>query len=136
MTNDHGDGVLTPADLDFDDEHVRPLGEGRYVVDTPQTHEADPTTDGGDPHRDRTAVGDRPGGRLDELEGAYAIVADGRTGTSEGHVRIDTNDVSEAFEALVRWYAGRVADGTSPEAVVQVLLESSDLDVDIEVRRD
>jgi len=41
---------------------------------------------------------------------------------------VASNDVSEAFEELVRWYASQVAPNEDPAAVVDVLLAASDLD--------
>ncbi|WP_054584829.1 hypothetical protein [Halolamina pelagica] len=64
-----------------------------------------------------------------DLDGAYALALDARFESVEDDLTVETNDVSAAFEAVLRWYAGNVADGTPPEAVIVTLLENSDLDV-------
>jgi hypothetical protein len=138
------DDALDPDELDPDEEHVRPLGDGRLLVSTdpdvaPDERDADAgagTT--GTRSTDASRAG--PGGTTtgaratpDGLDGAYALVARARTGGETGALRVASDDVTEPFEALVRWYAGRVAPDVPPEEAVAVLLANSGLDVDVDV---
>lgn len=109
------------------DEHVRALGENRYVVSLDEEDER-PLT-GGTADQSRS-VRDEPSRRLDDLDGAYALDLRARHGAEASHHRLETNDVCEAFESLLRWYAGCVAEDTPPETVVATLLANADLDLD------
>ena len=138
------DDVLDPDELDPDEGHVRPLGDGRLLVST----DPDDATDGREADAGAGATGTRstdaaragPGGTTtgagatpDGLDGAYALVARARTEGETAALRVASEDVTEPFEALVRWYAGRVAADVPPEEAVAVLLANSGLDVDVDV---
>ena len=108
------------------DGEIRSLGENRYVV----------SPDGGEaPHRNEGNVEvPVPGSESDsagisELDGAYALELDARFEGVEEDLSVETSDVSVAFDALLRWYAGNVAEGMPPEDVIATLLANSELDV-------
>jgi hypothetical protein len=141
MTDDDiPDGVLSPDELEPDDDRLRQLDERRYVVSIDGE-----TTDGGarpipeastgDEREDRSPTNTKPTGEdpatgpaLDGLEGAYALAIQARTdGTAAEDCRIDTDDVSVAFEALLRWYAEQVAGDTPHEEALAVLLRHTDI---------
>jgi len=146
MTDDRPEGVLTPDELDPDDDRLREIEEGRYVVSV-DDEETSASSDGhereADPgQRERLTAGDESVSKrrsdpasetadYDALEsvpeGAYAVsvaaVIDGeRHSFAEG-----SNDVSVTFEALLRWYAETVAPSVPPEEAVAVLLSNTDL---------
>ena len=107
------------------DDHVQSLGEDRYVIslDDPTPHE-----DGaGGPDSSPDGAPDR---RLDDLNGAYAFELHARHGSEADSLRVETNDVTDAFESLLRWYAGAVAADTPTETVVATLLANSTLELD------
>jgi hypothetical protein len=144
-TEDGADGgsVLDPDDLELDDDRVRELDGNRYVVSTDDA-DADGPVDPGD---DGAAAPVDPAGgapddtgsgaaaRLAALDGAYAVEAVARTpGGDEGpSLRVAGDDVSVPFEALLRWYAHRVAPETPPEEAVAVLLANANLAVEADV---
>jgi hypothetical protein len=122
------DNDTTPIEREgSSDEQVRPLGEDRYVVSLDD--EADsPGADGIDsPSEGSNADAGR---RLEDLDGAYAFELHARHENGADSRRVETNDVTDAFESLLRWYAGTVAPDTPPETVVETLLANSDLDLD------
>jgi hypothetical protein len=124
MTQESTDGVVSVEELGPDEDRVRPLGRNRYVVDTDRSP---PATDGGERPTD-------PRDGPVDADGAYAVEVRGRFGDDERRTRVATNDVSESFESLVRWYADAVAADAPPEEVLAVLLDNSDLDVDVRRR--
>lgn len=136
MTDDTPEGVLTPDELELPDDHVTELDEGRYLVRSDGdarddgASEAPPVDAAND--RDPPTAGDRnvePADLRLDCEEAYAIAAQVKTDRGTGQRTVRSNDVSEVFEEFVRWYAGRVAPDRSPEEVLAVLVQSSDLAV-------
>jgi hypothetical protein len=142
--NDAGDaaGALDPDELGPDDEHVHPLGDGRFLVSTDPPPESSPDPDGASAGADASPEGARGADaaratpdetstrtELSDLPGAYALAIRARTEGTEESLRVASDDVSESFEALVRWYAGRVAPDVPPEEALAVLLADADLDV-------
>jgi hypothetical protein len=141
------DDALDPDELGPDDEHVHPLGDGRFLVSTDPPPESSPNSDGASLGTDAPPDGARgtdtaraPPGEataetgLCDLDGAYALVALARTEGESGSFSVASDDVTEPFEALVRWYVGRVASDVSPEEALAVLLANSDLDLDVSSR--
>jgi hypothetical protein len=122
MPDDADDeGVLSPDELSVaDDDRVRRIDDDRYVV------EADGPDD---------APAARPDGTRPLPDGAFALTARGRAGSTTDSLRVDSDDVTASFEALVRWYAGLVAPDESPEAAVATLLSHTSLDVEVTVER-
>jgi hypothetical protein len=123
MLDDDTDDTTTERE-GSSDEHVQPLGEDRYVVSLDERVEAPPAgAHAPDPGSDA-------GRTLDDLDGAYALELHARHEDDADSLRVETNDVADAFESLLRWYAGKVAPATPPEAVVGTLLANSDLELD------
>lgn len=125
--NESPDDVLSPTEVELDGEHVRQLEDGRYVITTDNMGATQP-----DSREVRESIREeqessKSATALTDLDGKYALVASMRTGMSENTFHIDTNDVSEAFESLLRWYARQVAGDRPPEEVIEVLLANSDL---------
>ena len=127
MTDEHTNDAESDEEHAANDDDIRSLGEDRYVI-TPDGPEGSQPGGAGIELPWAGAQGDEAGGIAD-LDGAYALALDARFEGVEDDLTVETNDVSAAFEALLRWYAGNVADGTPPEAVVATLLENSELDV-------
>jgi hypothetical protein len=130
MSDENTETALSPDQIELNENQVRPLDENRYVVDPDGTDNSHSVTGTGD-----SSVADRTNGDTTEefaaLDGAYALEIRAQSGTERDAFRVETNDVSEAFESLLRWYAGHVADDTPPEDVLAVLLANSTLEVDI-----
>lgn len=133
------DGVLSPDELEPDDDRLRHLDERRYVVSTDGETDDDsdrvltPGQDADADSDDRPPANSAPAGdslALDELDGAYALAIRARTdGASVEDCRVDTDDVSVAFESLLRWYADQVAEDTPHEEVLAVLLQHTDIEL-------
>lgn len=68
------------------------------------------------------------GGTAADSRGRYTVDVTAKTDSGVASHSIASNDVSETFEGLVRWYASQVAPDEDPAAVVDVLLAASDLD--------
>jgi len=123
-----GDPVR-PADLELADDRVRSLSDDRYVVQVGDNADgsADAAREPGEPTSGRTRS-------LDGLNGAHALCAHARTEAGEDALRVETNDVSRAFESFLRWYAARVAPDEPPVVVLAVLLSNTSLDLVAELR--
>ena len=134
MNNDETEGssdsVLTPADLEKDNDCLRTLNGTRYVISSDGGTHRLSATDGGKCPESALPNGEQDR-QLADLRGAYAIEIHARSETTEESSYVDTNSVSEAFESLIRWYSGQIAPNKPPEAVVEVLLMNSDLDIEI-----
>jgi hypothetical protein len=124
MLDDDSNDTTPTERTGSNDEHVRSLGEDRYVVSLEDQEDPAPIT--GD--EQAPPPGSDTGRRLDDLDGAYAFELHARHENGADSLRVETNDVGEAFESLLRWYAGKVAPDTPPEAVVGTLLANSNLD--------
>jgi hypothetical protein len=138
MTDDDvPDGVLSPDELEPDDDRLRQLDERRYVISTDGEPGDEPgarstpdvAADGAHEDRPPEDTGPSEGPLdLDALDGAYALAIRARTdGAAVEDCRIDTDDVSVAFESLLRWYADQVAEDTPHEEVLAVLLQHTDI---------
>lgn len=125
MTEDTPDGVLAPDDLEPDDDRVRRLEDDRLVVTT-EGPAGESRKTGGDASAPEANAN---GGDPPELEGAYGLEIRARAGDgSIERYRVDTDDVSSAFEGLVEWYTGRVAGEASTEEALAVLFENTGLE--------
>jgi hypothetical protein len=123
MPDDPDDeGVLSPDELPVaDDDRVRRLDDDRYVVavdegDGPPAVDAD--------------------GSVAIPDGAFALTARARATDRTDSLRVDSDDVTASFEALVRWYAALVAPDEPPARVVATLVEHASLDVDATVENE
>lgn len=68
------------------------------------------------------------GGTAADSRGRYTVDVTAKTDSGVASHSVASNDVSETFEGLVRWYASQVAPDEDPAEVVDVLLAASDLD--------
>lgn len=111
------DGVLTPEELSRDDDDLRPIGDGRYVVET----------DGSTAARGDERVDDTPRGLADAPE-AYATQVAFKTPDGVETHAVRSDDLSEAFEATMRWYARQLDPGADPDDVLRTLFAATELD--------
>jgi len=137
MTDDIPDGVLAPDELEPDDDRVRRLEDGRYVVATDPAESLASETGGGTGSDLNTEPTPEPepeanGGSQEaqDLNGAYGLEIRARAGDGSAEsYRFETDDVSAAFEGLVRWYTDRVAGDTPTEEALAVLFENTDVEL-------
>lgn len=66
-------------------------------------------------------------------EGTHALAAAARAESTTDRLVHDGDDVVEAFETLVRWYAGLVAPDEPAAVATATLLRHSSLAVDVSV---
>ena len=148
-----GNSVLSPEELDISEsEYVEKLDDsGRYVVSpgSGPPNVPDSVTDEGSSRADSRASSDSgnaaPSGRepaspeaartllADELRRSNARYGVDIVACFEGDIsrhRTVSDDVIATFENLLRWYAGRVTDGTPPDEVVEILLRESTFETD------
>jgi len=128
MTDDTPDGVLAPDELEPDDDRLRRLDDGRVVVATDgAVGDASETAEGPAPETDDGETATEGAGP--PLEGAYGLEIRARAGDGsvERH-RVDTDDVSTAFEGLLEWYTDRVAGEVSTAEALSVLFENTELE--------
>lgn len=131
MTDEHTNGTGVEEQHASNEAEIRSLGEDRYVV----TPDGSGDTHGDGESRAAALQGSDPTGGLADLDGAYALELDARFGSAEDDLTVETNDVSVAFDALLRWYADKVAEATPPEAVIATLLENTELNVSAQPSR-
>lgn len=133
--------VLSPEELDItDEENVREIGEGRYVISPgsgpPNVREAEATAsepEKKDPDRtddiDIDEVHDWIATHLESSSSEYAFDV---TARFEGRVKqnaLHSNNVVATFENLVSWYAQHAGGETPVEDVLGLLLLESNLTV-------
>lgn len=138
--------ILSPEELDIaEDEHVREIEDGRYVVSSEVLTEDEPAAM-------RAAEGDSEGstdsptgggaGPLDEaavhewlredLLGSDARYGFDLTAAFDGRVddqRMVSNDIVTVFETMLLWYARQVDSDTPVEEVLGILLMESNVPV-------
>lgn len=117
---DDPSGILDPTDLSLDTEHSRDLGDGRLVVSV--------ADDGTASARPLDPPEDDAGGRFAGVPDQFAVDLAVKTDHGVATHEVRTDDVREAFGDLIHWYAGRIAPGEDPRAVVELLLSSGALD--------
>ena len=69
------------------------------------------------------------GDELDRTDSQYAYRIAAKTGATISHQQLASDDVGTAFDGLLRWYARQVADGTSAEEALGILLAESSIRV-------
>ncbi|GAB7095314.1 hypothetical protein JCM30237_24670 [Halolamina litorea] len=131
MTDEHTNQTGADEAHASNEAEIRSLGEDRYVV----TPDGSKDTHGDGESRGAALQGSDPTGGLADLDGAYALELDARFGSAEDDLTVETNDVSVAFDALLRWYADKVAGETPPETVIATLLENTELNVSTQPSR-
>jgi hypothetical protein len=133
--------VVDPADLDItEDDRVRELEAGRYVVTTDERFPEDAVDpEDGDPSPPATADDD-----ADPVAGVETLlrrrletegVAHGfdLTAAFDGelaHRQFYSDDVVDTFEALLMWLTRRIDDEAPPEMVLGILLTEANVDVE------
>ena len=148
-----GEGaVLDPDELDFSrDRRVAAIDDNRYVVsptdERPNVPDRVPETDAdasaeGVPVDDAASAsetdddavdGETPredfAASLSASDHDYGFEAAARFEGDVRHERVVSDDVTEAFEALLSWYARGTSEETPRRDVVGILLAESDLPV-------
>jgi hypothetical protein len=121
-------GVLSPQDLEPDEDYSVEIQDGRYVVSSEGKPEVDP--DSVEESLEDTQESAGGGGSDGIPDGKYSYrvtlsVENTKLEKSGGH-----DDVSDGFEDFVTAYVDLVSDDTPSEEVLGVLLASS-LDVKV-----
>ncbi|MFC4542657.1 hypothetical protein ACFO5R_12070 [Halosolutus amylolyticus] len=141
------DGVLTPDELQLDDDRVAELSENRYLVRSDGPTAADEGSAAGtaEPADAIDAGGlTQPGSASAHAQEApHARDVQGLAAATEphgvditlktdgevAHHRATSNDVREVFVDLLTWYAGQLDDDMSPGDALRVMLAASDIEV-------
>lgn len=132
--------VFAPSELDIaSDEHVRVLGDNRYVIsaDTPigsQRGDDRQTDDGSGspdetPSLDPQTVYDWLAERLSSADASYGFDVTARFDDRVSHYRLRGADVVTVFDALMYWYGAQLDDETPIEEVLGILLTESNVTV-------
>jgi hypothetical protein len=133
--------VLDPDELDFSrDRRVAAIDEDRYVVsatderpvvpdDVPSAGSADPGAGAEGTPVAVEAARERLAAELDATEREYGFEAVAQFEGETRHGRVASDDVIDAFDELLSWYADGVADEMSTRDVLGILFAESDLDV-------
>lgn len=122
-TDDRTDEPLDPAELELPGDAVRELDGDRYVVEA-GADDANATAGSDGPPR---STGGAPAAPLDARSERYAFDLAAKTEGGVERTRVASNDVRETFDALLRWYAARVASDRSPERTLAALARESEL---------
>ena len=137
MTPDptHDDGILTPDELQLENDQVDPIGENRYLVRSDgETAAADPaagvttiTSDSSPTHLESDHA--QSASDLADAPEPHGVEITLKTDGELAHHRATSHDVREVFVDLLTWYAGQLDDEMSPSEALQVMLTASDLEV-------
>lgn len=146
MTDDAPDGVFTPDELVPNDDRLRELDGGRYVVSL---------DDQDGVARDRVTATESTGGRSSGSDGPPGAGGEGTSAESgpredatlpdgtyslsvlaefEGashSLSTGSDNVAVTFETLLRWYVGAVAPGVPIEEALPILFSNTDFDLDV-----
>jgi len=128
MSDNNTNDILVPEELDLDSEKVQQLNDNRYVISSNETTGPSSTTI----DKNNTITNNKNSyycRNLMDLEGEYALELHAKFEQESDSLCVETNDVSEAFESMLRWYAEKVADDTPPEKVIRVLISRSNLKI-------
>lgn len=142
-----------PDDLDFsDDERVREIDDGRYVVsaddgapNVPPRSEVDDPDGGNDEDSTATRDGEDTGSQEETVTAedvsrwltasfrddgfTYGFDATLSVGDDVVRHRMVSNDVTSTFETLLTWFSRNVGETTPPGEVLGVLLAASNTPV-------
>ncbi|SDK84815.1 DUF7500 family protein [Natronorubrum texcoconense] len=142
MTSDptQDDGILTPEELQLEDDNVAKLSENRYLVrsdgagataEMPAADAAANITDADSSpaHLESTPSDQSADTSLAEAADPHGVEITLKTDGELAHHRATSHDVREVFVELLTWYAGQLDDDMSPSEALQVMLAASDLDV-------
>lgn len=161
QTASESGGVLSPEDLDISESpYVSELSEDRYVVSPDRSPPSVPGKQGQGEQKSLPAAtsetrGEQQGGNdaapaprsnqvqspeaarsllADELErtdARYALDIVSRFGDNTARHRMSSNDVLDAFNSLVFWYARNVAQNTRTDRAVSLLFAKSDFEMEL-----
>lgn len=137
------DGVLTPEELQLEDDRVDELGDNRYLVRPDDSNAANALAASEDPtittptdssHLTQLESGASGGereasDRLADAAAPHGVDIALKTDGEVAEYRATSHDVREVFVDLLTWYADQLDDDLSPEEALQVMLTASDLDV-------
>lgn len=123
-------GVLSPEDLEPDEDYAVEIDDGRYVVSPTGKPDAEPAGEEGGGRRsgadpERGSGTEETSSHAEVPEGTYSYsltlsVENKKLETSAGH-----DDVSACFEEFVAEYVNLVSDDTPSDEVLGVLIASS-----------
>ncbi|PSP85916.1 hypothetical protein BRC83_02150 [Halobacteriales archaeon QS_1_68_17] len=140
--------ILSPEELDIgDDEHVREIGDARYVVSA-DSRLADAGEPVEEPERDpapepeapadpdekpaelnRAEVHEWLADHFSEIDARYGFDVTGAFDGSVQQRQMVSNDVVAIFESLVLWYAQQIDTDTPVEEVLGILLVESNVPI-------
>ncbi|WP_436345921.1 DUF7500 family protein [Natronorubrum sp. FCH18a] len=134
------DGVLTPEELQLEDDNVAKLSENRYLVrsdgagataEMPAADAAAVATDAdSSPARLESNPSDQStDSPLVDAAEPHGVDITLKTDGEIAHHHATSHDVREVFEDLLTWYASQLDDDLSPSEALEVMLAASDLDV-------
>jgi hypothetical protein len=133
-SSESSDGVLSPEDLAIEaDEHVRSIGDDRFLVSTgggsssrpPRGRPAEPRSDGGQVVTDRSPS---PTEALAESDAGFGVDMAVKTGDGVSRRRVTSNDIREVFTEMLRWYAVCLDESADPAETLSYLRVASELD--------
>jgi len=132
---DRSEDVLSPNELALeDDEHVRPIGDDRFIVSTgepeaaasPRGGQSRPTrSDGG---QAVTGESPSPTDALAQSAAEFGVDLAVKTEVGVSRRRVTSNDIREVFTEMLRWYALQLDEETDPAETLAVLRAASELD--------
>ncbi|WP_440763279.1 DUF7500 family protein [Natronorubrum sp. DTA7] len=132
------DGILTPEELQLEDDNVAKLSENRYLVrsDGPNTTAEMPAAESATITADANSSPARPEASDQSTDTALADAPEPhgveitlKTDDEIAHHSGTSHDVREVFVDLLTWYARQLDEDMSPSEALQVMLAASDLDV-------
>lgn len=134
-STDRSGDVLSPDELALeDDEHVRPIGDDRFIVSTGEP-EAAASPHGGRPHRPRSDGGQvmtdespSPTDALAQSTAGFGVDLAVKTEAGVSRRRVTSNDIREVFTEMLRWYALQLDSESDPAETLAVLRAASELD--------
>jgi hypothetical protein len=133
-STDRSGDVLSPDELALeDDEHVRPIGDDRFLVTTDGTASA--PTDGGRVRPTRSDGGQvvtdgspSPTEALAQSSAGFGVDLAVKTEAGVSRRRVTSNDIREVFTEMLRWYALELDSESDPAETLAVLRAASELD--------
>ncbi|NUC74444.1 hypothetical protein HTZ84_19455 [Haloterrigena sp. SYSU A558-1] len=134
------DSVLTPDELQLNDDTVADLGENRYLVRSDESPAADAVTGTADAastddssrltqlESESSDHAHDPRERLSDASEPHGVDITLKTDGEIAHHRAASHDVREVFVDLLTWYASQLDDDMTPSEALQVMLAASDLE--------
>jgi len=138
MTSDgsQNDGILTPDELQLEDDNVAKLSENRYLVRSNGTAGEEPTADAttitdadANPTHLESNHAHTASEHLADAPEPHGVDITLKTDGELAHHHAASHDIREVFVDLLTWYASQLDDELSPSEALQVMLAASDLEV-------